>query len=403
MATLDNLLQAVTQMQKDLTDSKNVTANLVSKVTQLQSKVDGSDSTIHPMVVTPTNIAVNVPPQIPLAAPERFSGDPNKVQIILTQVELHFTCRPSAFPDAQSRIAFLILYLSGDAAIWAVPLVRVDSALLYNWCLFVEEFEKVFDRQAITMSADKQLLELRQGNKDLITYLSHFNRLVVETAWPEEKRNKEEEFQHSIATAAEKEVDLPSQFLEYSDVFSEKKACFLPPHRPYDCQIDLVPGANIRNCRIYTLSVKENQVLREYLDQCLANKLIRPSRSPAASPLFFVSKANGDLRPCIDFRATNKITVKNKYPLPLIPVLLDQVKSAVIYTKLDLRGAYHLVRIREGDEWKTAFKTHYGLFEYLVMPFGLCNDPAAFQYFLNDVLREYLDIFVIVYIDDILI
>lgn len=99
----------------------------------------------------------------------------------------------------------------------------------------------------------------------------------------------------------------------------------------------------------------------------------------------------------------NKKTVRNSYPLSLIPVLLDQMREAKVYTRLDLRGAYHLVRIRDGDEWKTAFKTRYGLFEYFVMPFGLCNSPAEFQYFLNDVFKEYVDRFVVVYIDDILI
>ncbi|KAJ1193659.1 hypothetical protein NDU88_002955 [Pleurodeles waltl] len=207
----------------------------------------------------------------------------------------------------------------------------------------------------------------------------------------------------NTATAAEKETQLPKQYSSYKDVFDEKGAETLPPHRSYDCQIDLAPGATLPNCRVYALSEHENQHLRKYLDQFLENGFIRPSKSPAASPLFFVPKANGELRTCIDYRGLNKVTIKNKYPLPLIPVLLEQVKRAKIYTKLDLRGAYHLVGMREGDEWKTAFKTRYGLFEYTVMPFGLCNAPAAFQFFLNDVLREYLDIFAIVYIDDILI
>ncbi|KAJ1128271.1 hypothetical protein NDU88_006650 [Pleurodeles waltl] len=207
----------------------------------------------------------------------------------------------------------------------------------------------------------------------------------------------------NIATTAEKETQLPKQYSSYKDVFDEKGADTLPPHRSYDCQIDLAPGATLPNCRVYALSEHENQHLRKYLDQFLENGLIRPSKSPAASPLFFVPKANGELRTCMDYRGLNKVTIKNKYPLPLIPVLLEQVKRAKIYTKLDLRGAYHLVRMREGDEWKTAFKTKYGLFEYTVMPFGLCNAPAAFQFFLNDVLREHLDIFAIVYINDILI
>ncbi|KAJ1088154.1 hypothetical protein NDU88_001313 [Pleurodeles waltl] len=218
------------------------------------------------------------------------------------------------------------------------------------------------------------------------------------------QRTQESEVRHSyIATDAEKEVQLPKQYSSYEDVFDEKEAENLPPHRSYDCQIDLVPGGILPNCRVYALSEHENQHLRKYLDKFLENGFIRPSKSPTASPLFFVPKTNGELRTCMDYRGLNKITIKDKYPLPLIPVLLEQVKKAKIYTKLDLRGAYHLVRMREGDEWKTAFKTRYGLFEYTVMPFGLCNAPAAFQFFLNDVLREYLDIFAIVYIDDILI
>ena len=125
---------------------------------------------------------------------------------------------------------------------------------------------------------------------------------------------------------------------------------------------------------------------------------------PVSSPLFFVpKKGGGELRTCIDYRTLNKATIKNRYPLPLIPVLLDQVKGSTIYTKLDLRGAYHLIRVHEGDEWKTAFWTKFGLYEYTVMPFGLCNTPAAFQYFINEVLSDFLDVCVVVYIDDILI
>ncbi|KAJ1114308.1 hypothetical protein NDU88_002547 [Pleurodeles waltl] len=206
-----------------------------------------------------------------------------------------------------------------------------------------------------------------------------------------------------LATVMEKTVILPSVYAEFKDVFDEGQAETLPPHRIYDCKIDLIPGALLPSCRVYALSDPETKHLRKYLDHFLEIGFIRPSCSPAASPLFFIAKANKELRTCIDYRMLNKNTVRNRYPLPLIPVLLEQVKEAVIYTRLDLKGAYHLVRIREGDEWKTAFKTRYGLFEYLVMPFGLCNAPAAFQYFLNDVLKEYVDCFVFVYIDDILV
>src|SRR5690606_2532057 len=116
-----------------------------------------------------------------------------------------------------------------------------------------------------------------------------------------------------------------------------------------------------------------------------------------------VKKKDGTLRLCVDYRALNKITVKDRCPLPLINETMDQLKEATIFTKLDLKGAYNLIRIKEGDEWKTAFRTRYGHFEYLVMPFGLTNAPATFQAFLNDVLRDCLDTIVVIYLDDILI
>ncbi|XP_018409566.1 PREDICTED: uncharacterized protein LOC108785065 [Nanorana parkeri] len=119
--------------------------------------------------------------------------------------------------------------------------------------------------------------------------------------------------------------------------------------------------------------------------------------------MFFVKNKDGSLRPIIDYRALNKITVKNRYPLPLIPELIDRLQDARIFTKLDLRGAYNLIRVRQGDEWKTAFKTRYGLFEYTVMPFVLCNAPATFQHLINDIFRDLLDVCVVVYLDDILV
>jgi hypothetical protein len=106
---------------------------------------------------------------------------------------------------------------------------------------------------------------------------------------------------------------------------------------------------------------------------------------------------------CVDYRGLNKVTKKNRYPLPLISGLLEQLRSAKIFIKIDLRGAYNLVQVKEGNEWKTTFRTRYGHFEYSVMPFGLTNAPIIFQYMMNDIFREYLDHFVVIYLDDILI
>ena len=143
--------------------------------------------------------------------------------------------------------------------------------------------------------------------------------------------------------------------------------------------------------------------MRNYVSESLASGIIRPSSSPVAAGFFFVAKKDGSLRPCIDFRQLNNITVKNKYPLPLLSSTFEPLTHATIFTKLDLRNAYHLVRVREGDEWKTGFNTHLGHFEYLVMPFGLTNAPAVFQALVNDVLRDFINIFVVVYLDDILV
>ena len=143
--------------------------------------------------------------------------------------------------------------------------------------------------------------------------------------------------------------------------------------------------------------------MEDYFGESLAAGIICPSSSPVGAGFFFASKKDRSLRPCIDYRGLNNITLKNKYPLPLISSAFVPLHGAVVFSKLDLRNTYHLVRIWEGDEWKTAFNTPLGHFEYLVMPFGLTNAPAVFQPLVNDVLRDMLNRSVFVYLDDILI
>jgi len=177
----------------------------------------------------------------------------------------------------------------------------------------------------------------------------------------------------------------------------------LPPHRPYDHKIQLEPGTTPPFGPLYTLSETELKALDEYIKENLTKGYIQASTSPAGAPILFVKKRDGSLRLCVDYRGLNKITIKNRHPLPLIGESLDRLRSATVFSKLDLRAGYNLVRIAEGDEWKTAFRTRYGHFEYRVMPFGLTNAPATFQHLMNDVLRDFLDDFVVVYLDDILI
>ena len=196
---------------------------------------------------------------------------------------------------------------------------------------------------------------------------------------------------------------VPQEYHDLAAVFDKQRAVSLPPHRPYDCRIDLVDNAVLPKGRLYNISLPERNAMEKYISESLASGIIRPSRSPLASGFFFVKKKSGELRPCIDYRELNNITVKNKYPLPLLSSTFEPLAGATIFSKLDLRNAYHLVRIREGDEWKTAFNTPMGHFEYRVLPFGLCNAPAVFQCLVNDVLRDMINVFCVVYLDDILI
>jgi len=151
------------------------------------------------------------------------------------------------------------------------------------------------------------------------------------------------------------------------------------------------------------LSKFEQETLKEFIDENLTNGFIRSMSSPHGAPVLFVKKKDGSLWLCVDFRGLNRIVKKDQYPLPLISNLLDSPHKARIYTKIDLRYAYHLVRIAEGDKWKTAFRTRYGAFKWSVMPFGLTNAPAAFQCFMNNVFSDLLNVCVVVYLDNILI
>ena len=186
------------------------------------------------------------------------------------------------------------------------------------------------------------------------------------------------------------------------------RAARLPSHTEFDHHIQFKPGEKAPNGPLYKLTWEEEQALVKYLDQMTLEGKIRRSSSQASSPIIFVKKKDGSLRLCVDYRRLNTITEKDVYPLPLITELHDRLEDATIFTKLDLKNGYNLIRIATGDEWKTAFKTKYGLYEYLVMPFGLTNAPATFQRMIDTTLggimaRNEPGHGVAAYIDDILI
>nr|GEX60257.1 putative reverse transcriptase domain-containing protein [Tanacetum cinerariifolium] len=177
----------------------------------------------------------------------------------------------------------------------------------------------------------------------------------------------------------------------------------LPPTRQVEFQIDMIPGDAPVARAPYRLAPTEMKELSDQLKELSEKGFIRPSSSPSGAPVFFVKKNDGSFRMCIDYRELNKITVKNRYPLPWIDDLFDQLQGSSVYSKIDLRSGYHQLRVREEDIPKTAFRTRYDHYEFQVMPFGLTNAPAVFMDLMNRVCKPYLNKFVIVFIDDILI
>eukprot|EP00253_Pinus_taeda_P013617 PITA_13617 len=189
---------------------------------------------------------------------------------------------------------------------------------------------------------------------------------------------------------------------EFTDVFPEEIPG-LPPKRNIDFTIELVPGAAPVSRAPYRMSVPELTELKMQPQELLDKNYIRPSVSPWGAPVLFVKKKDGTFRMCIDYRQLNKLTIKNKYPLPRIDELFDQVKGATVFSKIDLRSGYHQIRIKEEDIAKTAFRTRYGHYEFVVLPFGLTNAPATFMCLMNNIFHQYLDRFVLIFIDDILV
>jgi len=196
---------------------------------------------------------------------------------------------------------------------------------------------------------------------------------------------------------------VPPDLHEFLDVFSKQLSDVLPSHKLTDHAIDLEAGAVPPFGALYPLSQTELKVLWEYIAENLKRGRIRASKSPAGAPILFVPKKDGTLRLCVDYRGLNKVTVKNRYALPLISEILDRIAGAQFFSKIDVREAYYRIRIQEGDEWKTAFRTRYGHYEYLVMPFGLTNAPATFQSYMHTALHDILDTFCVAYLDDILV
>ena len=214
-----------------------------------------------------------------------------------------------------------------------------------------------------------------------------------------------EETRNKICFDAPEEIrtELSELLKEYKDLFLEKLPKGRPPKRAVEFEINTVPDATIPSRPPYRLSPKESEELQAQIDELIAQGHIRPSQSPYGAPVLFVPKKDGRWRMCVDYRALNKQTIKDKYPLPRIDDLIDRLGQARHFTTLDLASGYHQIAVKDADIYKTAFRTQRGQFEFLVMPFGVTNAPATFQRLMNNIFKDELDTFISVYLDDILV
>jgi hypothetical protein len=189
-----------------------------------------------------------------------------------------------------------------------------------------------------------------------------------------------------------KDVKVPKEYQEFARLFNDKAADRFPPSREWDHAIELKPGApDTLDCKVYPMMRDKDTALEKFLDEMVAKGYIRPSKSPYASPFFFVKKKDGKLRLVQDYRWLNSHMVRNQYPLPLIAQLISDLSGAYIFSKLDVQQGYNNVQIKKGDEWKAVFKTKFGHWEPLVMFFGLTNSPSTFQEMMNVIYKEVIE------------
>ncbi|CCO30518.1 Retrotransposable element Tf2 155 kDa protein type 2 [Rhizoctonia solani AG-1 IB] len=246
------------------------------------------------------------------------------------------------------------------------------------------------------------------GSHNAILGIKWLKKETPEIDWSTQQLSLTTNPPETVTIAQEEEADnspltgIPKQYHVYAKVFGKEEFNKLPPHCHYNIGIELTEEGPL-NSPLYSMTDAKSVTLKEWLEAELKAGKIRPSKSSISSPVMFVPKKDGSRRLVVDYRCLNNWTKKNVYPLPCPDNLMSKLQGAKIFTKLDLQWGYNNVRVKEGDEWKTAFCTKYGLFKSLVMTFGLTNAPAAFQYFMNDLFQDLLDVYVIIYLDNILI
>ena len=346
---------------------------------------------------------------IPIKA-RNVDGTENKRGTIKSYVNLQFKIGDKDFVER-----FFLTGLGKQKIILGFPWLREHNPLIdwqtgritwqnmeqdtrnpLNPSMEEEEDQELWKTRTLNPTDNDLLISYLEEIKDDELWINAKTNIAVELAIKENEREGKKEI-----TAEEL---VPEDLHDFLDVFNEKQADRFPDSRPWDHKIEMKEGFEPKSFKVYNLTPTEQTELDKFLKENLDKGYIRPSQSPMASPFFFVTKKDGRLRPCQDYRYLNDWTIKNAYPLPLISEIMDKLKGAKYFTKFDVKGAYNNIRIRTGDEWKGAFKTNRGLYEPTVMFFGMCNSPATFQSMMDSVFAQEIEgNLIIVYMDDILI
>ncbi|GBG81622.1 hypothetical protein CBR_g32614 [Chara braunii] len=333
-------------------------------------------------------------PKTAIAAPKPFTGDKRgeDLDTWLRAVPVYVKCTLTV-PHEEVFVA--ASYLEGSAARW------VKWFSMYYLSVAQPQFDS--DRKVVKHTlpggGPARLRKFKASS-----LIESYGCMCEATFYNYYKQNPEEGMYLVYVSAAGEPMKMSPEIegvvAKYPDLFEEPTRVV---EREVVHAIEIIPESPIPKGRIYRMSPGELDELRRQLKELVEKGWIRPSVSPYGLPVLFVPKKGGTLRMCIDYRGLNAITVKNRDPLPRIDDLLDRVHGCRYFSKINLKSGYHQIAIRPEDQPKTAFQTRYGLYEFVVMPFGLCNIPGTFQHAMNRIFHDYLDKFVIVYLDDILI
>uniref|UniRef100_A0A2N9EXV4 RNA-directed DNA polymerase n=1 Tax=Fagus sylvatica TaxID=28930 RepID=A0A2N9EXV4_FAGSY len=290
-----------------------------------------------------------------------------------------------------SRIPIKLGSFITQVDFYILPLEGYDMVLGTHWLRTLGEIVWDFSKLTMRFTSNGEDVVLRGISDQVVKFKREISK-PAQGAWGQLL---------ALEDNAKFHLELFQLLSTYEDIFKEPSG--LPPTRTQDHQIPLQPGSIPVCAKAYRHPYHQKNKIERQVAEMLSSGIIRPSRSPFSSPVILVKKHDGTWRMCVDYRSLNKVTIKDKFPIPIIDELLDELHGARFFSKLDLRSGYHQIRVKPADIPKTAFRTHHGHFEFLVMPFGLTNAPSTFQALMNDIFKNQLCKFVLVFFDDILV